>query len=86
MRRVDSANLLLEAGRPAAALRVAPEPLPSGDVSADHAEVLLLLARAHRQAGNRCEAHDWLARALRLINTHHLERVRPEAEALAQQF
>ncbi len=86
LRRGDSANLLLEAGRPAEALRVAPEPLPDRNASPNQAEVLLLLARAHRQAGNRSEAHDWLARAVRLINTHHLERVRPQAEALAQQF
>jgi tetratricopeptide (TPR) repeat protein len=82
-RRGDYANLLLKAGRPAEALRALPEPVPNGDAPQDEVEILLLLERAHRQAGNRAEAHDWQQKALGLINTHHLERLRPQADALA---
>ncbi|HLV79401.1 MAG TPA: hypothetical protein VKT32_03935 [Chthonomonadaceae bacterium] len=80
----DYARLLLEAGQAEAALMVLP--VPAGVYGRDVAEVMLLYAGAYGQVGNRSEAHDWLQRALDLIATHGLERLRPKADALAGQF
>src|SRR5262249_9190301 len=69
-RRMDHGRLLLELGLPDEALRVLPESGPEDPTD------MLLLAEAHRQAGNRAEASDWLQQATDLIAVRGLDRLR----------
>jgi transcriptional regulator with XRE-family HTH domain len=84
VRWADYGELLLEAGRPDEALRVLPDPW--GFSFPRSVETMLLVTKAHYQAGNLSEAHDWLQQASDLIAKHDLDRLRPKAQALEQQF
>ena len=89
LRRCDFARHLRDGLRPALALRVLPD-MGQGHPH-DRVRLTLLQAKAHVQAGNRAEAHDWLHRAYammgfyspEMMKFHSLWAKRREADSLS---
>jgi hypothetical protein len=89
LRQMDNARLLLEAGQPDAALRVAPEPdvMSSGVVGQRQlAQDLLFHAQAQRLSHNIPAAQDYLRRGLDIIQAHSLDVLQVKADALAERL
>jgi transcriptional regulator with XRE-family HTH domain len=83
-RQRDWAFLLVEAGRPMAALTVL---LPEdGDTVTFGADLALWRVQTLLSVGETTEAHDWLLRARSVIEQNALEQVRGVADTLSQQF
>jgi len=84
LRRIDQGRVLLAAGIPGEALSHLPD-LPEKD-SDVFVFAALVRVEAHQRLEEWAEAHDWLQRIYSVIATYHLERLRPQADALAQRL
>lgn len=85
MRRLDLIKLLLRADRAAEALRLA-QATEGNDQPYEQAEMELLRAEALWRLGDRGGVCEWLQRAYDDIEAYDLQRLRAQADALAQQF
>jgi len=84
LRRLDNAQLLLAAGRPAEALNMAPDPAEA--TWDQQAKVLLVLAEAHIQIGNLSEGQNWLQQAHDMIETHQITLLRAKVDELTRNY
>lgn len=80
LRRMDYADLLIRAGRPADALSI----FPNADLIGP--EALLVRVEAEYQVGNHSEAASILQIAIEQIETSKQAHLRPRADALAARF
>jgi transcriptional regulator with XRE-family HTH domain len=83
LRKWDKASLLLQAGRPGAALSIVVEKEALPGDPRESLDVSLLRAQTYLELGDLTTAHNWLQSALTTLETYHLEYKRPHAETLA---